>query len=177
MNCFSEKHLLMNTRVFGCMCYVRNASKHKDKFDPRAEQRIFVGYPIGQKGWRVYNLRTNEFSVSRDVIFYENVFPCVKNAETELGTAPTNILQQPAQFPEEEDTSQQDDQVHSKHNKPGQERKQHDAGAETTDSLQSEGENAAVLPQQDTPVRPRARHPPAYLKDYFCHSAVQNPTF
>ncbi|RDX63926.1 hypothetical protein CR513_57580, partial [Mucuna pruriens] len=27
------------------------------------------------KGWKVYNLKTREFLVSRDVVFYEDVFP------------------------------------------------------------------------------------------------------
>lgn len=66
-------------RCFGCLCYVRNVSKDKDKFDPRAEQCVFMGYPLGQKGWKVYNLRIKSFHTSRDVIFYEDVFPFSKN--------------------------------------------------------------------------------------------------
>jgi hypothetical protein len=62
-------------KTFGCLCYVKNLSKQRDKFDSRAERCVFVGYPKGQKGWTVYNLRTREIYVSRDVVFYENVFP------------------------------------------------------------------------------------------------------
>ncbi|RDY03103.1 hypothetical protein CR513_13356, partial [Mucuna pruriens] len=40
-----------------------------------ATQCIFVRYPQGQKGWQVYNPCTQEFSVSRDVRFYEDMFP------------------------------------------------------------------------------------------------------
>lgn len=36
---------------------------------------MFIGYPHGQRGWKVYNLQTHEFLVSRDVVFYENTFP------------------------------------------------------------------------------------------------------
>nr|KYP66022.1 Retrovirus-related Pol polyprotein from transposon TNT 1-94 [Cajanus cajan] len=34
-----------------------------------------MGYPYGQKGWRVYDLETHEFFISRDVQFFENQFP------------------------------------------------------------------------------------------------------
>lgn len=62
-------------RIFGCLCYVKNSLRQYDKFAPRAERCIFVGYPQGQRGWKVYNLETREFFVSHDVIFYETVFP------------------------------------------------------------------------------------------------------
>lgn len=65
------------------MCYVRNVTKQRDKFDPRADQCVFVGYPLGQKGWKVYNLRTKDFQVSRDIVFYEDVFPFGTNLENQ----------------------------------------------------------------------------------------------
>lgn len=36
---------------------------------------MFVGYPTGQKGWRVYDPDKKVFFISRDVIFYESEFP------------------------------------------------------------------------------------------------------
>ncbi|GAU35639.1 hypothetical protein TSUD_394790 [Trifolium subterraneum] len=54
-------------KVFGCLCYVGTSLKSRDKFDPRAERCVFGCYPQGQKGWRVYNLKTREFYTSRDV--------------------------------------------------------------------------------------------------------------
>lgn len=36
---------------------------------------MFVGYPFGKKGWNLYDRETNEFFVSRDVIFDETSFP------------------------------------------------------------------------------------------------------
>ena len=33
-----------------------------------------MGYPYGQKGWKVYDLKTHEFFVSWDVTFFENQF-------------------------------------------------------------------------------------------------------
>lgn len=78
-------------KIVGCLSYVRNSSKQKDKIDARAERCMFVGYPQGQKGWRVYNMKTREFLVSRDVIFYENVFPYAEKqgSTREGGSMPT----------------------------------------------------------------------------------------
>ncbi|CAL9029208.1 unnamed protein product [Prunus brigantina] len=36
---------------------------------------IFLGYPYGQKGYRVFDLSQQKVLVSRDVCFFENVFP------------------------------------------------------------------------------------------------------
>ena len=34
-----------------------------------------MGYPYGKKRWRLYDLETQQFFISRDVVFYENQFP------------------------------------------------------------------------------------------------------
>jgi len=34
-----------------------------------------LGYPFGQKGWKEFHLETQDFFVSRDVIFHERIFP------------------------------------------------------------------------------------------------------
>lgn len=62
-------------RVFGCLCFAHRRGLDKDKFGDRSRKCIFVGYPFGTKGWRLFDIDRNEFFVSRDVIFFEDKFP------------------------------------------------------------------------------------------------------
>lgn len=61
-------------KVFGCLGYVHNIH-HKHKFDTRTRRCVFIGYPFGQKAYRLYDLDTNVIFTSRDVIFHETIFP------------------------------------------------------------------------------------------------------
>ncbi|GKE01523.1 retrovirus-related pol polyprotein from transposon TNT 1-94, partial [Tanacetum coccineum] len=47
----------------------------KDKFDNRGIKCVLLGYTMNQKGYRLYNLQTQEVFTSRDVVFKEDVFP------------------------------------------------------------------------------------------------------
>jgi len=62
-------------RVFGSLCYAHKQGRLGDKFDSRSKICVFIGYPYGKKGWRLYDIETNEFFVSRDVKFSETDFP------------------------------------------------------------------------------------------------------
>jgi hypothetical protein len=78
----SYKHL----RVLGSLCYAHE--KTGDKMASRSRRCIFVGYPYGKKGWRLYDLERQDFFVSRDVVFSEDVFPF---AQTTDGPSTTDM--------------------------------------------------------------------------------------
>ena len=64
-----------NLRVFGCAAY---AHQVEGKLEPRSVKCIFLGYPQGTKGYRLWVRDTNGYKVivSRDVIFDEHSMPC-----------------------------------------------------------------------------------------------------
>ena len=68
-------------RTIGCLCYATVTKPHKDKFAPRGIRCVLIGYPPGQKGYKLYNLETHEVFCSRDVIFHETVFPFKKEVQ------------------------------------------------------------------------------------------------
>ncbi|KAK3038220.1 hypothetical protein RJ639_029660 [Escallonia herrerae] len=69
-----------NLMNFGCLCYGHVNTKPRDKFAPRAKPGIFVGYPNGQKGYRIYDLKSKRIYVSRDVQFLEGIYPYTKSS-------------------------------------------------------------------------------------------------
>ncbi|KAJ8647724.1 hypothetical protein MRB53_000747 [Persea americana] len=68
------------TRSNRLHAFAHNQRARGDKFASRSRKCVFVGYPFGKKGWSLFDLEKMEFFVSRDVKFYENVFPYL-NAE------------------------------------------------------------------------------------------------
>lgn len=82
---YSKAPTYAELRVFGSLCFAKKHSARSDKFQERGRKGIFVGYPHGQKGWRIYDIESNDFFVSRDVIFQEDCFPYAakKNIITE----------------------------------------------------------------------------------------------
>ncbi|KAD5962030.1 hypothetical protein E3N88_13503 [Mikania micrantha] len=57
-------------RVFGSLAY---AHVSQGKLEPRAQKCVFLGYPEGIKGYRLWRLENPKAIISRDVVFKEDV--------------------------------------------------------------------------------------------------------
>ncbi|KAL8104263.1 hypothetical protein AgCh_028473 [Apium graveolens] len=65
-----KKPNLKYFHVFGCKCFVlKTHPEQLPKFDLKADEGIFVGYPLSTKAFKVYNLRTRVVMESINVSF------------------------------------------------------------------------------------------------------------
>ena len=58
--------------VFGCRCFIKNNRDQLTKFQPKADEAIFLGYSSKSKAYRVLNRRTRVLEESFDVTFDDN---------------------------------------------------------------------------------------------------------
>ncbi|CAM8876608.1 unnamed protein product [Rhodiola kirilowii] len=78
-------------KVFGCAAY---AHVRQDKLEPRALKCVFLGYPYGVKGYKLWCLEKNHKKtfISRDVVFNEFEFP-LKVSQNVSATGKGNSLE------------------------------------------------------------------------------------
>ncbi|KAJ9558101.1 hypothetical protein OSB04_012715 [Centaurea solstitialis] len=60
-------------RVFGCECYVKNDKDNLDKFSPKGDEGVFIGYAKDSPSYRVYNKKTRCVVESTNVDFEEGI--------------------------------------------------------------------------------------------------------
>ena len=57
----------------------------------RSQKCIFLGYHLGMKGWKVYDLETHEIFISRGIVLHEEIFPYASKDVKQLDQSP-NVL-------------------------------------------------------------------------------------
>lgn len=67
---FDKEVYFSAIRTFGCLSYASTLTVNRKKFDPRASPFVFVSYPSGIKGFKLYDIVKKRFIVSRDVLFF-----------------------------------------------------------------------------------------------------------
>ncbi|KAI3744219.1 hypothetical protein L1987_57296 [Smallanthus sonchifolius] len=75
---YGFKPSLNHLRMFGCLCFstVLNST---NKFGSHAEKCVFLGYSNQKKGYKLWSFDKKQIIFSRDVKFYESVFPFKEN--------------------------------------------------------------------------------------------------
>ncbi|GKC02205.1 ribonuclease H-like domain-containing protein [Tanacetum coccineum] len=82
----SLKHL----RSFGCLAYATILNIH-DKFGSRSEKCVLVGYFNSKKGYKLWSLDNKQIIYSRDVAFFEDIFPFKQNNSTGIDNSVQDV--------------------------------------------------------------------------------------
>jgi hypothetical protein len=66
---------LNNLKVFGSLVFASTLQSNRHKFDSRSRKCISLGLKPGVKGHILFDLKSKEIFLSRDVVFFEHIFP------------------------------------------------------------------------------------------------------
>ncbi|RVW64252.1 hypothetical protein CK203_052302 [Vitis vinifera] len=85
-----KKPSYSHLHIFGCLCYGSTLTRHCSKFSPQAIVAVFLSYPPSYKGYKLFDLITNDVLVSQDAMFHEHMFsfhsnsPSISNSDCVL---------------------------------------------------------------------------------------------
>ncbi|XP_011071708.1 uncharacterized protein LOC105157106 [Sesamum indicum] len=79
---YNEPPSYTHLKTIGCLCFAIKSNPNQSKFDKRASKCVLLGYPPGQKAYRLLDLDSNTIFVSRNITFHEDVFPFAQSPST-----------------------------------------------------------------------------------------------
>ncbi|KAL0413257.1 UNVERIFIED_CONTAM: putative transposon Ty5-1 protein [Sesamum radiatum] len=98
-------------RTFGALCYATDNTPHRSKFQSRVLRCILIGYAMHKKAYKLFDLDNQAVIFSRDVQFYENMFPFSStqpiNSSLALPTVPLQLDNMMSPAPQATDLAEQ----------------------------------------------------------------------
>lgn len=82
-----------NLRPFYCDVYVLSSTVNRKKLDPRAKKLKFIGFERGTKGYKCYDPKTRQITISRDVRFPGDKPAADEENSEDDGDAPNRQLE------------------------------------------------------------------------------------
>lgn len=70
-----EKANIDHLKVFGCLYFANTLSSQRKKSDAKARRCVFLGYKTKIKGFVVHDIANRETFISKNLKFYEKIFP------------------------------------------------------------------------------------------------------
>lgn len=149
----------------------------------KARRCVFLGYPFGQKAYKLYDLTTKKIFTSRGVVFHESIFPFITNsnepanitpdgppvpiAVPHIPIAPSQPVLVPVPSPVTNSSSPSETDNHNNLSA---------VAPAVEQPIDSPTVEPIPPPTSQPPLRKstRTKQPPAYLQDYVC-SAVALP--
>ncbi|KAL0001236.1 hypothetical protein SO802_015017 [Lithocarpus litseifolius] len=194
---FNKNPSFAHLRCFGCLCFISTLLHNRHKFASRARRCVFLGYPPGIKGFKVLNLDSISIHISRDIVFYENIYPFAQNSSSlpshivDFVFPHSNSVGEPTPFPSTSSyepptstlhatssVSHQPDLVDVVLTSPNVLSSPTSDTPCSVDLPPSTSTDIDPIPTSSSPVVPRRstrpHHPPAYLTDYSCKTVVPN---
>nr|KYP64997.1 Retrovirus-related Pol polyprotein from transposon TNT 1-94 [Cajanus cajan] len=159
---YSEKPDFSHLKVFGCLAFASTLSHNRTKLEPRSRKCMFLGYSSGTKGFIMYDLKTRETFISRDVQFYENIFPLQKDFSIQSTDGPVvPIAQMPLTNcdPIPSHTHDNLDETEDEHNF---------STLPMTNSNNNNQPNIEINIPEIRRTSQRVKNKPGYLQDYHC---------
>lgn len=160
-------------RTFGSLCFATIPKVKRDKLQPRASPSLFLGYPLGKKGYKLLDLANHSIFYSRDVVFHEHIFPYHSSSPPFGFPAISNP------FVDSQASSYSPLSFAPPHSPIQSSHLLSQSSPHSLNQSSSHPSSPPLIPTaQPLPLRKSTRvsHAPTYLKDYIC-SSVQLPAF